>query len=143
MPNISTRQKSLLHVAKAKLGLSDEDYRAILFSAAGVESSKDLDTAGFERVLERFVQLGFDVQLNQPKCRARSRDAAAMVTPAQLAKLESLYTELGWEKYRQIGFNRRVCGRPWPQDRAEANKVIEALKKMTARGYGRDEQIRR
>ena len=57
MPNISTRQKSLLHVAKAKLGLSDEDYRAILFSAAGVESSKDLDTAGFERVLERFVQL--------------------------------------------------------------------------------------
>ena len=112
MPNISTRQKSLLHVAKAKLGLSDEDYRAILFSAAGVESSKDLDTAGFERVLERFVQLGFDVQLNQPKYAHAAGTPRLWNAPAQLAKLESLYTELGWEKYRQIGFNRRVCGRP-------------------------------
>lgn len=133
--SINNRQKALLHVAKTELRLDDDDYRALLYAEAGVESSKDLDLQGFERVLARFEQLGFRVKRRAPHGRARNRDPHALVTPAQLKKLGDLYQELGWEKNRQVGFNRRVCGRPWPQTRADANKVIEALKKMLARGY--------
>ena len=35
----------------------------------------------------------------------------------------------------RMNFCRRVCGEPWPQTRNEANKIIEALKAMRARGW--------
>lgn len=138
--SINNRQKALLHVAKTELRLDDDDYRALLYAEAGVESSKDLDLQGFERVLARFEQLGFRVKRRAPHGRAHNRDPHALVTPAQLKKLGDLYQELAWAPNRQVGFNRRVCGRPWPQTRADANKVIEALKKMLARGYSGERQ---
>lgn len=133
--SINAKQKALLHVAKAALGLTDDEYRAVLYGAAGVESSKDLDHRGFEQVLQRFEDLGFEVKRRWPKGRAHKTDPNALVTPAQSRKLEELYEQLGWARHRQMGFNRRVCGTPWPQTRAEATKVIEAVKKMIARGY--------
>ena len=35
----------------------------------------------------------------------------------------------------RMNFCRRVCQKPWPQTRAEANQIIEALKAMRARGW--------
>lgn len=56
---ISQKQKAVLHVAKARLGLEDEEYRAILRRCAGVETSLGLDEAGFERVMREMERLGF------------------------------------------------------------------------------------
>lgn len=133
--SLTARQKALLHVAKAQLRLSEEEYRALLHGAAGVESSRDLDSTGFERVLARLEALGFTVRRRYPKGRATQPDPSALVTPAQQKRIRDLYAAIAWDEPRQRGFNRRVCGKPWPQTRSDANKIVEALKAMMARGY--------
>lgn len=52
----------LIHVAKTKLGLDDDVYRDILSSTTGKTSSKDLNLAQLEAVLDRLKQLGFAVE---------------------------------------------------------------------------------
>lgn len=52
----------LIHVAKTKLGLDDDVYRDILSSTTGKNSSKELNLAQLEAVLDRLKQLGFEVE---------------------------------------------------------------------------------
>lgn len=40
---LSRKQIALIHVAKSKLGIAEDEYRSCLVQIAGVESSKDLD----------------------------------------------------------------------------------------------------
>ncbi|MGS4946972.1 regulatory protein GemA [Meridianimarinicoccus sp. RP-17] len=56
---LSTKQLALIHVAKAKLGITEDQYRACLVQIAGVESSKDLDRGGFEALMGFFEYMGF------------------------------------------------------------------------------------
>jgi hypothetical protein len=53
------KQLALLHVARTRLGLSRELYEAILFTAGGVRSSRDLTPSGVRRALARMIELGF------------------------------------------------------------------------------------
>jgi nucleotidyltransferase/DNA polymerase involved in DNA repair len=132
---ITTAQKTLLHVAKSKLGLSREDYEAILFEQAGVSSSTELDNHGFDQVVKRFEELGF----HNTTRRVRRREPGATVTAEQLSKIQALFHELGIDtRARQAGFCKRQCRKPWPQTREDANQVIEGLKKMIERGYDAD-----
>ena len=55
---ISNKQKALIHVAKAQVGMSEEEYRAMLLGF-GVSSSKDLQYRQFDGVMKRFEGLGF------------------------------------------------------------------------------------
>lgn len=48
-----------IHVAKKQLGMTDEDYRAMLWTQGRVKSSSDLDHAGRQRVLEHLKACGF------------------------------------------------------------------------------------
>ncbi|MCH7357311.1 regulatory protein GemA [Acinetobacter sp. NIPH 1958] len=52
----------LIHVAKTKLGLDDDVYRDILKSTTGKDSSKELNLAQLDAVLDRLKQLGFSVE---------------------------------------------------------------------------------
>ncbi|VXA54716.1 conserved hypothetical protein [Acinetobacter proteolyticus] len=52
----------LIHVAKTKLDLDDDVYRDILSSTTGKNSSKELNLAQLEAVLDRLKQLGFSVE---------------------------------------------------------------------------------
>jgi len=45
---LNNKQLALIHVAKTKLGITEDQYRSCLVQIAGVESSKDLDRGGFE-----------------------------------------------------------------------------------------------
>ncbi|BBO73436.1 hypothetical protein DSCW_08530 [Desulfosarcina widdelii] len=59
-PTISNGKKSLLHVAKSRLGLSDVEYLDILANHGnGAQSSRDLNDHTFESVLDHFKSLGF------------------------------------------------------------------------------------
>lgn len=59
-PTISNGKKSLLHVAKSRLGLSDVEYLDILATHGnGAQSSRDLNDRTFESVLDHFKSLGF------------------------------------------------------------------------------------
>ncbi len=132
---IGQKEKALIHVAKAQLHIDDEDYRLILAQEAGVESSCLLAYAQFDKVMKRMRQLGFRRRRKPGRGAPIIRDSRATITRAQQAKLDELYTELGWtDPRRQAGFSRRQTGgKPWPQTRGEANKTIEALKAMVAR----------
>lgn len=86
---LARSQLSLIHVAKAKLALTDDDYRAILKRFGRVESSADLDHAGFERVMEAFSRLGFRSDFQQRNMGVR----AGMASPKQVAMIRELWAE--------------------------------------------------
>jgi phage gp16-like protein len=128
---ISNAQKGLLHVAVAQLQLDDDTYRALLKAEAGVTSSKDLDNAGLNRVLNRLGKLGFKNTAHKP--RRRKPNAGALRTPEQLDLIAKLYRDLDWRsEAQQMGFNKKCCGHSWPQTRAEATKVIVGLERYIA-----------
>ena len=139
---IGAKEKALIHVAKSQLGLDDDRYRDLLRSTCGVESSKNLDVKQLDKLMQRFKDLGFVLQPKekslgkhlQPYLKAPDRDPGSLPAPAHLQKINHLYDQLGWtENERRIGMNKRVIKKPWPQNRDEANKIIEALKSMIAR----------
>jgi phage gp16-like protein len=86
---IDRKQLSLIHVAKARLGLDDDDYRTILRRFGGVDSSKSLDQSGFLRVMDAFTRLGFRSDFNTKNFGER----AAMASPNQVALIRSLWVE--------------------------------------------------
>lgn len=137
---VTNSQLALIHVAKKELALADEDYRSLLELHGGVTSAKHLTLEGFERVMKRLEQLGFqssNIASRQPKHRPY-QDADGVPYPAQLKMIEHNFEQLGFhETERRQGFCQRMIKKPWPQTRAEANKVFEALKAMVARNYQR------
>ena len=53
----------IIHIAKAKTGLDDEAYRALLWGAAGVDSASQIRTSQqYNAVMAGFANLGFQVQ---------------------------------------------------------------------------------
>jgi phage gp16-like protein len=48
-----------IHVAKKQLGMTEEDYRAMLWTQGRVHSAADLDHAGRQRVLDHLKACGF------------------------------------------------------------------------------------
>ncbi len=130
---ISSSQKSLLHVAKQRLGIQDEDYRALLSRIAGVSSSMELDTQGFDHVLIEFERLGFSVKRKQPGFGSRS----GMATPKQIALIRQL-----WQEYSGDHDDKRLCA--WLEKfghvshlrfltNDQARNSIEGLKQMVSR----------
>jgi hypothetical protein len=135
---ISKKEIALIHVAKSQLGLSEDEYRDLLRSVAGVESSRDLTPPGLQKLLARFKEMGFKLTVKPRPARATHRDPDALPSPPQSQKIAELYAALGWTSEGQIKFNKRQCGVAWPQTRAEANKVIEGLKSILARGQEKE-----
>lgn len=56
---LSNSQSRILHVAKAKQNMPDEEYRSSLAEIAGVTSSTGLDQAEFEAMTGFFDWMGF------------------------------------------------------------------------------------
>ena len=58
--SISKGKKALLHVAKGKVGMSEDEYRALL-SSEGLTSAADsaFNAAKFDRIMQRFKEMGF------------------------------------------------------------------------------------
>ena len=133
---ISKPRKTILHVAKAKLGLDDDVYRQVLVRIAGVTSSTELDQAGFEAIMGFFDYCGF-----RPlgKGAPRYGNRPDMATFAQLELIRELWRELhdarecddeallGWlRKYHKVDSMRFLT-------MESARKAITALKAWKAR----------
>jgi hypothetical protein len=126
---INNRQKALLHVAKARLGLSDEEYRDILRTYGGAESSKFLNEVGLERVMAFFQSLGFQAK------PARGANLRLSASEAQVRLIYYLAQDLGWVPRRLYGFMSKMTGETHPErlTKKQASNVIEGLKKMRSR----------
>lgn len=126
---------ALLHVARAQLGLADEDYRAILVSYGGAASARDLDARGFETVINRFRQLGFVTE----RRRAGYGDRFGMATDAQVELIRDLWAEVSgglsearlnaWLQHFGVSALRFAT-------REKAAKIIAGLRAWKARKAG-------
>ena len=84
---VSERRRKLLsvvHIAKAELGLDDDTYRAVL-RTFGTDSSADLDDAGLMDLIRHFERCGY---------KSRARKPAALTGPKRrlLSKIYALLT---------------------------------------------------
>lgn len=131
---ISKKQIALLHVAKAKLGLSDEDYRNCLINVTGKKSSAALSSKGFEALLGHFNRLGFK---QMPNAGQALGERAGMASPNQVNYILKL-----WRQY--VGREDEKALNRWLQksfgisalrfvDSDTAGKAIVALRRMTQR----------
>lgn len=121
---ISAKKLSLIHVVKKELGLADRDYRRILWLVAGVRSARDLDEAGFRKLMRYFVRSDY------------FRANAAGMTLKQKLYIKSLASDLDWEPEHLRNFIRKYYQREDLDalDRTQASKLIESLKAIRDHG---------
>jgi phage gp16-like protein len=82
------RELALIHMAKAQLGLTREDYEHVLRAVTGKTSAADLDAAGREKLLKRFKERGFLVKAKAGSARA------AFIREPQVKKLLAMWYAL-------------------------------------------------
>ena len=128
----------LIHVAKQKIGLTEEEYRALLEGITGKTSSTKLTIAELEAVLKAFKRLGFQV-----KKMAATPDDVGRATADQIQYIKGLW-ELSARVKTEAALNRfikRITGVPYLQwlDVNTAQKVILAVRYIAAQaGYDPD-----
>lgn len=134
--DVRRRELAMIHIAKAQLGMDDEDYRALLWTIARVSSAGELDWAGRKQLLDHFKKCGFKVR---PPKRSGERE---LVEDDQVKKIRAIWLELHaggvvrdpseralnrWVK-RMTGVDSMRWLRP-----DQKSAVIEALKKWNDR----------
>ena len=134
MAKKANRQAELarIHIAKKELGMSDDDYRAMLFSVTGKSSAGDLTAGQRYQVLDHLKSLQ-----NGPapfKGRPHNMDGRTS-RDRQLKKIEALLTvgKKPWA-YADI-LAKRICKVDfiaWVAD-SDLYKIIAALKKQGQR----------
>jgi len=126
-------KKRLLQVARRQLALSDQQWRDLLEAETGCRSTRDIDLAGFEAVMERLKALGFE----STHARGDYGRRAGMATPNQVRLIQQL-----WHEYATYDDSRSLDH--WLEhsfgisslrfaDSDTTSKAITALKAMVAR----------
>ena len=131
-----------IHTLKGKLGLSDDDYRALLVNLTGKNSSKALGVQEQARVRDHMQHLGERLGVLKPTRQRPFAQTRAAASPRE-RKVWALWNQLhrdgviqnhsapalnAWVK-RQVGVDAlRFC------NTAQLDSCIEGLKAMHARG---------
>jgi hypothetical protein len=94
---IGNRQKALLHVAKARLGLTEEVYRDIPRTHGGVDSSVDLKWPGYQRVKKHLASLGFESRGSQPGAAVPQEEKRpGFASPRRIRMIQGLWADLSY-----------------------------------------------
>lgn len=122
----------LIHIAKRALGMTDEDYRALLLRVGGVKSSSELTVEGFDAVMAEFKRLGFTSTKSKRKPKGAGGTAPNHPTPAQWRLIEERAKHVGYAGLEDPRFIAWVKPRgkvehPRFLDNAGAQRVIAAL----------------
>ncbi len=120
------KKLAVIHIVTKELGISDREYRRILMKEAGVKSARDLDEAGFRKLMNYFVRSKY-YRLN-----------AQGLTIKQKLFIKYLARELGWDEPHLANFIHKYYHRACLEDltRKEASNLIESLKSIKARNPG-------
>ncbi len=132
--SLAANKIAVIQVARQKLGLTEEDYRAILFNIGGVQSSRDLDDDSFDAVMFRFKELGFVSTWNRQNFGYRS----GMATPRQVAKIRAMWNSFTDGTGTDESLGKWLEGRFKVTalrfiDAATARKAIGALSNMNTK----------
>ncbi len=94
-----------IHIAKKELGLSDEEYRQILYDCFGVDSSKYLTEEQANMLIAIFVDMGWKPKKKEDKQKPKKYDELGdrkgFATPAQLRKIEAMWKTVSREKTKK------------------------------------------
>nr|DAW68943.1 MAG TPA: Protein of unknown function (DUF1018) [Caudoviricetes sp.] len=115
---ITKKQVTLLQTAKTKLGLSEEDYRSLLYKY-GVDSTKELKQPAFKHLLKTFQRLGFETQ--------------AQPMAAQLRHIAKMQDDMGISDAGLSSLCQKTVGKANLENPDECSKIIEALKAIKRR----------
>jgi Protein of unknown function (DUF1018) len=119
-----------IKVAQKYLNMSDQDYRAMLMRVGNVESSRELNLAGFAAVMDEFRRFGFESKAVVERRKRPERDPGH-VTYDQRLKMQRLWD--GWEGKEDTAGLRRWIQKKWGisspkfMDATTATKAIAAL----------------
>jgi len=92
---LSKGQFALIHVARAQLKLSDDEYRKIIFSVCGVNTSKDIKTLDdFSELVKAFKKLGFQPKKAYEDFSNKRRMAEKTISKEQIALIETLWQKV-------------------------------------------------
>ncbi|MCW3583865.1 gp16 family protein [Burkholderia cenocepacia] len=93
-----------IHIAKQQLAMTDDEYRTVLRSVAGVGSAKDLTPEGAHKLLKHFERCGF-----QPKRPVGRRPNVEASRAYRLRKIEALLAASGRPWSYLDGMVKRIC----------------------------------
>jgi len=112
------KKLAIIHIVKKELGLADSEYRKILHDVSGVDSSKDLDEAGFRKLMNYFVRSKY-YQVNPHG-----------LTIKQKIFIKYLAGKLGWGEGHLNNFLHKYYHKTKVDEltKEEAIKAIESLK---------------
>lgn len=131
----------LIHVGKTKVGLSDSEYRHLLYSTTGKSSSLAMNLSELEAVLKAIKGLGFKVKTMPVKPEDVGRASFEQIN----------YIKGLWELSARVkteaalnAFVKKITGVPFLGwlDKKDAQKVILAVREIaTNAGYNPDRKI--
>lgn len=138
---ITPAQVRSIHVALARQGIADEDYRAVLQARFGATTCKALSRRQASELLALFGRPLPRPPATAPKrAPARQRPApapdgvAALPTPAQRALIAELADRVEWRQPDGLKrWSRAHFGWPRPTSPEDAARVIEGLKQLCRR----------
>ena len=125
MSLIDKKKIALIHIIKKELGLTDSEYRNVLKTSAGVESSKYLDEDKFKKLMAYFV-------------RSKHYKVNSLgMTMRQKLYIDHLCKVLSWDQYHLNNFVHKYYHKLKVDDltKKEAIKLIEALKNIEKNVY--------
>lgn len=137
---INRKQLALVHIARAKLGLDEDDYRNML-RHFGVETSKDLTVPQFRQLISQFQRLGFQSTNFDPSRAGTGRKATgspkAHMTDAQRKKIIAIWHQVSkapatehWKALDTFVYKRTGIARLNWLKVADAQKIIVVLEAM-------------
>lgn len=116
------KKLAVIHIVKKELAVSEQEYRDTMERVAGVRSAKDLDEAGFQRLMRYFARSGH--------YRARQEG----ITFRQRMYIKHLVEDLAWDTAHYANFLKKYykTAEIGTLSKKEASKVIESLKHILA-----------
>lgn len=121
-------QLAKIHIAKAELGLTQEDYLSIL-SGFGVESSKDLDNSKADELIKHLKKLGWQPKIKKKKWLEGADNRVLMAW--------RIWSGISYASNKAAAFCSfcKKFGAKTPEKLKgnQASKVLEAVKAMSKR----------
>lgn len=134
----------IIHVAKRQTGLDDEQYRALLSGAAGVESAKDIKSwAQYRSVMAALKKLGF-----KPLSKDFQKSSEEDRQPQWITKRQEYYIRGLWRLASRVkdenalrSLTKRITGTDdvtWCSKK-DASRLILALRDIAQKaGFNPD-----
>lgn len=122
----------LIHIAKAQVGLSDDDYRAVLETTTKKSSCSEMTLSELDDTLKAMKKLGFRVK----KLETKEIEIGWDTSKEQMDYIKGMWELVARYKSDRALYNfiKRITGASHPRfmDATAAQKVILALRKMMA-----------